>query len=543
MHTKLLLADDEPLVLVGLQSILNWEAYDMEIVGVAHNGEEALQLIDEKKPDLAIVDIKMPVKNGLEVMQACREKGGSLPLFILLTSYEEFGYAKEALHLQAVDYLVKLELTPDSLLHAVQRARQRLDAMQTAEQKAEPPAADDLSTFYERFFMKLYHNLFESREQYALQRRELGIDFSFAAYTVCYCEILTDDTRRSWEKKTQLYSSTIRMVQETIHRYMACYITSLDLQHFNITFCLSEQEVPAYREHLAKILQKATEVVQSYFNVGLSCRIGCLVKDPFAICESYATARRISLAGESGGVSFYNPHTDSAVESFDFSSCRSEIRSAFEQLDLDTLSTLLTQIADSLDLHPIQYAGALDTASNLLYMSISLLPEGEAMLNRIFPGEEGCRCLYACRTVPDVTDWIRTLRAGLSLQLRQNRQNYKAMTVQKVMQYIRAHLDRKLSLNEVSAVFGFSANYLSQLFTKETGHSFVEFITHEKIAAAKEMMRHGTYKIYEIASKLGFESAFYFSKVFKKVEGCSPREYMQTKLCALSEPAEAPKND
>lgn len=79
----------------------------------------------------------------------------------------------------------------------------------------------------------------------------------------------------------------------------------------------------------------------------------------------------------------------------------------------------------------------------------------------------------------------------------------------------------------MAAVFGFSPNYLSQLFARQADCPFVEYVTREKIRAAKDMMREENVKLYEIAERLGFDNAFYFSKVFKKIEGCSPREYMQ----------------
>lgn len=79
----------------------------------------------------------------------------------------------------------------------------------------------------------------------------------------------------------------------------------------------------------------------------------------------------------------------------------------------------------------------------------------------------------------------------------------------------------------MAAVFNFSPNYLSQLFAQNSESGFVEFVTATRIAAAKTLMATTKLKIYEISDKVGFESAFYFSKVFKKLEGVSPREYIQ----------------
>jgi len=124
--TKVLLVDDEPLMLVGLESMLEWQNHDMKICGAARNGGHALELIEEKRPDLIITDIRMPVKSGLELMQSCREIYGRVPLFILLTAVEEYQYVKQAIHYQAVDYLIKLELTPEMLVTSLTKAREIL---------------------------------------------------------------------------------------------------------------------------------------------------------------------------------------------------------------------------------------------------------------------------------------------------------------------------------------------------------------------------------------------------------------------------------
>lgn len=99
--------------------------------------------------------------------------------------------------------------------------------------------------------------------------------------------------------------------------------------------------------------------------------------------------------------------------------------------------------------------------------------------------------------------------------------------VSNVKRYIREHVEEHLSLNEVAAVFGISPNYLSQLFKKYNDTGYNDYVTQCKIDEARKLLGSGSYKVYEVAERLGFESAFYFSKVFKKVVGVPPTEYMQ----------------
>ena len=118
---KLLAVDDEMLVLVGLKSMLDWKSLGIEYAGTAHNGQQALEQIELIRPDIVLIDINMPVKNGLQVAKECREKYGKLPVFIFLTSYEEFSFAKEAVSVQAIDYLVKISLTPEQLEKSIKK--------------------------------------------------------------------------------------------------------------------------------------------------------------------------------------------------------------------------------------------------------------------------------------------------------------------------------------------------------------------------------------------------------------------------------------
>ena len=123
---KLLIVDDEPLIQVGIKSMLPWKDYQIEICGTAANGKQALEVIEQVHPDLIIADIKMPIMDGLTLLKTCKETYGDLPLFIMLTSHEEFPLLKEAIKYDIIDYLVKLELTPELLLSSIQKAQKIL---------------------------------------------------------------------------------------------------------------------------------------------------------------------------------------------------------------------------------------------------------------------------------------------------------------------------------------------------------------------------------------------------------------------------------
>ncbi|MDD3429541.1 MAG: response regulator [Oscillospiraceae bacterium] len=534
---KLLLADDEPLVLIGLQSMLRWEDYDIEICATARNGSQALQLIEEHHPDIVITDIKMPIKTGLEVIQECRELYGDSPVFIMLTSYEEFSFAKEALHYGATDYLVKLELSPQSLSTAVTRAVARVTELQktTVSQSAFPSERTNLQSFRDKFFIRLYNNLFDSPEQFLLQKAELGLDFSAPQYAVAYCEIGGINTlSMNAEKLMKLYFSTIQMVKETAEKYLPCYVTSLDMRHFNILFCLNANNPDAAAlEPIATALNKAVTIVHGYFSVQLFCCVSGFAFSVDDIAGAFQNARRnFSSCNSVTPVVFLSKEDDCANGSsvFNMSLFKADLNRAFDELDADILYATITEIAQCFTGHSNRHVQAMDAASSLLYMTISLLPDGEKNAEQIFSADsDSYRGLYKLKTAEGCVKWMLHLRDGLCEILQSRRQSYKERVVASVQEYIRSNLNKKLSLNEVAAVFNFSPSYLSQLFAQYSAEGFVEYITEARIATAKVMMTDTDKKVYEIAEELGFESAFYFSKVFKKVTGQSPREYTQSR--------------
>jgi len=215
------------------------------------------------------------------------------------------------------------------------------------------------------------------------------------------------------------------------------------------------------------------------------------------------------------------------AEPFAFKDLRPVVSRALEEMDADALRKVISKISAHFRGKPQLLYEAMDAACNVLYMAASLLPGGDEMAAGIFREESGgYKCIYRMNSIDAVLNWLERLAEGCCGYFISRRHNRRQQLVSNVQDYIRKNLEKRLSLPEVAAVFNFSPNYLSQLFTKYSGTGFVEYITGERINAAKKMLARGEGLVYEIAGKLGFENAFYFSKVFKKVEGISPREYL-----------------
>lgn len=527
---KLLIVDDEPLVQVGIKSMLPWESMQIEISGIASNGQAALSLIENDMPDIVITDIKMPIMSGLELCRTVNERfGDQAPAFIILTSYEDFEMAREALTCRVSDYLVKLDLTPDVLRTSIERILPRLEKSSA---KKVPEERLTLYSYHDKFFISLLHNLFENREQFLLQCRELKIDFSSAGYVCCYCEIVNDSTEPlSDEKQINLFHSSFQMSRELFSKYLSCYDMVLDLHHFALIFCFADDAGDSFRESLHSAITDVGNQLHNYFNVSLHAGVGIWVTDPLAITNSYQYARdAFSNVSVSCPTAFFDDcqKTEDYKKSFNFAIFKDDLAQAYEEFDADKLFDTLTEIIDLFAAHPGHHLQALDCASNILYLSISLLPGGEEIVSGIFRDRpDNYRTLYKMTTTEQVIDYLTYFRDSLCETFRERRKESRKPIVSQVKHYIEEHVTEHLSLNEVAAVFAISPNYLSQLFKKYNDIGYNDYVTQCKIDEARKLLASGEYKVYEVAEMLGFVSAFYFSKVFKKVVGVPPTEYMQ----------------
>ena len=103
---RLLLVDDEIMIREGFKRLFNWEEHECEVVGEASDGMEALAQIDSLHPDIVIMDINIPIMNGLKVIQLSRIKHPDIA-FVIVSGYDDFSYCREDLRLQITDYILK----------------------------------------------------------------------------------------------------------------------------------------------------------------------------------------------------------------------------------------------------------------------------------------------------------------------------------------------------------------------------------------------------------------------------------------------------
>ena len=519
------IADDEPLVLIGLQDMIDWKSQGFEIIGNARNGSLLENEIKTKKPDLVITDIKMPVKTGIEVLESLKAENpdASHSLFIFLTSFEEFQLIKKAMSLEAVDYLVKLELDEKQLEDALSRARERLDRINGNRKEN---SVNELQYLQERCFMRLLFSL----DAEDIDPGDVGLELDAAAFTVCY--ITLGNIASDKANAMSLYQSACRLIKETVSRYLNCYLIQLDLGHAAIILPFNENQKAGYRSYISSASKVTLESLENYFSLKASAAIGPLVEDIRMLGDSFFKAKALSNAvKENERLTFFDHIQNRSLEIPEIKLDSQLLTKAFGELNAQLLEECMEKTIKEMKERSISRVNAMDTASTILYMATNLVPDAQTCLEEIFPPSENVfsfRQLYQAGSTEEVIAWLKRFSKGFSAIFAERKQDYRMQTVQKIQSYIKENVGRKLSLGEVASIFGYSQNYLSALFSRYASMSFVDYVNSAKIEKAKTMLADPNALVYEVATSLGFDSPFYFSKVFKKVTGISPTQYQNS---------------
>lgn len=370
---RLAIIDDEEETRQIMVNFIDWENYGITVIGEASDGLVAYDLINSQHPDIVLIDIQMPGMTGLEVLEKIRLEGTISPAFIIMSGYDDFEYARKALSLNAVEYLLK-PFRPDDVIMAIQKSIKHLELIRGSIQ-ASSSAVNTM--------------------------KPLGggaIDFSLLHYPS--------------KEERRLLDSLKTNTQDAVLTDLKCFWD-----------CLCE------------------------LNSSEESRLNCAVILYVEVC-------RFLLERGSRFSKPYFDHWDNSP---------GEISQNIYQ-----------------------------TLEEIMLEAISLIETGDG--SHIY--------------------------------------------VNSAIQYIQAHYNENLSLENVAAAISLSASYLSSLFSKVLGTTFIGYVQSVRIETAKELLRTTTLKVYEIAYQVGYDDEKYFSQVFRKAEGISPSQF-RTQSAKKSEQTQA----
>ena len=292
MRYKVMLADDEPIMRKALQSLINWNSIDCEVVFVAENGKEVLNSLEEMCPDILITDIKMPGADGIEIAKYIWEK--KLPTkVILLTAYADFSYAQSAIRYDVVEYVTKTGAF-DELLRAVERCKLLLKERILL-------SSEEKEARMESFFRGVYDGNIYNEITSRYEQLHLGV----TDYTVVFFEFLMDDaTERS--KRVKLYDSLknffhLAFAEQVVHGMFY----KKDMYGLVLKCPQGQEKTESYlKETCTKVMDMMDNFMELYVFVGISGMHGDIEELPDAY-EEAQTALNHSHLEESEKLNFY----------------------------------------------------------------------------------------------------------------------------------------------------------------------------------------------------------------------------------------------
>ncbi|WP_314724216.1 response regulator transcription factor [Enterocloster bolteae] len=536
---RVMIVDDEPLILAGIASLLDWNEYGCEISGKAANGQQALKLMEEQKPDIVITDIKMPGMDGIGFMKAVKERGWDDVIFILLTNLEEFSLARQALSLGAVEYLVKMELTEEKLADSLKLAMERREMKRKAE-AAGTAVTVSREEAVRGYIEKLltdggtfsggasYGNASEASAQNqgegydsCLRRPVLAI----ISFNYGYEGFSSDFTR---EDQKKVISFAENIIEQMVKGYFdhSCLVRR---ELNSLVLVMSTDGIEDYREQIRSLGEKIISVVKDYFEVSVSVAVssrkeslgefGALLYEAMSATNHY-------FYHSLDPVVFYSEECETSARhtgSFHIGFLKKDLSQAVALNDSGRLEEILDQVACLLREHNPSRQQAVNACANLYFFLSSFFEDGE---EPDFPYEVNImEKLGRLGTLGQIIQWINWFKEAVSGILERRRDTRVDKIAEMVREYVMEHYKERITLGQAAEALNISQGYLSTAFKKQSGESFTNYVSAIKIEKAKELIASHQYMMYEVSDLLGFDTPFYFSKVFKKVTGMSPKEY------------------
>lgn len=527
---RIILIDDEPLILAGIASLICWEEHDCCIVGKATNGHAAIDLILEARPDIVITDIRMPVMNGLELIEACKEKNCEFA-FIFLTNMEDFQLAKQAVHLGAVDYLVKLDLQPQTLIQALERAKEHCSRMESHHNKElytlllkdnqkqlernyfsqlifhpsdpELPSNPEIDTRYE----SMYLILFQMKPEQILFGQAEAYDFSFIS------NLLLD------------------VISGIGARYFSSH-TILTPQKDTMLLVVSPKPESDSEKSLSEFCAKVNAAIGTYFALTALFGISQKRNNPLKLSDAYLEAQSAlehCYYDSSLRIVFYKSQysriKQPAQREFNINFLKKSMSAAVLENESQDLKEIFYELSDLFAQYKPDKTQAVSACINI-YSYLHDLLQNESGKDNVFPYSiDIAEQLSQLGSLDDILLWLNSFCEKICAMLTDRKEKRSDKFVYMAKRYIHEHYREKLTLSEIAEYLKISPGYLSSSFSRYMNQTVSDYIAEVKIEHAKELIDSGQYLIYEIADQLGFENAYYFSKVFKKVTGMAPKNY------------------
>lgn len=497
---KVLLVDDEPFITKGLQAILDWEDLGFEVVKIAGNGAEALSYIKENTVHLLITDIMMPKMTGLELIEEAKRIQPFMKCMIL-SGYQEFNFVKQGVKLGIENYLLK-PVDEDELLKSIQTISQKLYRSFSSNQYP------GFTTLKDNTLWRLVNGEIEKGEwQERLSLYNMNFLRSFYNVSILHFE---------YEKDLELNKRMQTYIEDN---YPATCFYNPDQELIIIFEADNKGDLLIYNNELLNqyLAEISDEVGRHYLSMGIE------VTSVGGLIESYVVARELTLNKavlEDGVLITESLPIDKQklleVEQESKVQLAKSIMDSREEVEKSVqLFFRNLQLEKNFVSHRVVRKYAMDLIS-FVHHSV----RKEKYSNQTSSIEK----LFHATNIQEIQNILEDYCDDLIDKMNQKDET-RSPVIQKILKYMHENYDQSLSLKTLSQRFYVNPIYLGQLFQKEVGMVFSDYINHYRLEKSKELLRDTQLRAGHIGKKVGYGDITYFYKQFKRNVGATPTEW------------------
>ncbi|THF77092.1 response regulator [Cohnella fermenti] len=528
---RLLIVDDEILVRIGLKTILPMSGDEFEVVGEVASGLEALAILEQTQVDIVLTDIRMPDMDGLELLEQINRRWPDTKTFIL-SNHSDFAYVQRALRLGAVEYIVKLEIETDELLRKLRQVRDQLLSDRQKRHEATELATKAVrygSEVKEKRLRELLLRPATKRETEEWQT-EFGIAPFRSGITVALAQIRDYErllARNRFQSERLLQFTVSNVLSELLKKYGGSEMTALDDGRFAF---VSE------RPNIAAMLEEMRHAVGTFLQLSLIFGVSRPQHSVYTLHGAYEEARtalhHLFYAEETehwAARSDMPAYEDMPSEPWE----EEQWERLIEAFDEPGMRSLLTEWTDELStrrhLRPSEVRRIWLRLTDLF--ARSLKAEGaDIYAVTLHDGRYPHNVIRQAETLAEIRDWfLGWIPVFLAYKRERGKQKWRS-EVRTVVRAISERLHLPLKVSDLAAEVGFTENYLSILFKKETGETITDMLTRMRMKKARELLKNPEIKIYEVSEKVGYADPNHFSRSFKQLEGMYPTEFRKSVL-------------
>ena len=521
---KVLLVDDEPFIMQGLQVLIDWEQEGYEQPRTVSNGQEALEVLKDFPADLIIADINMPVKTGLEMLRELRIEQNKDTYVVILSGYAEFSYVQEAMRYACTDYILK-PVEKENLTSVLRKVSAMKEISDKEKQEGELREKAYLDRNLIALFLGKSDNLnFEYVHKYIRMSEEMRyIEIQLQIDTMT--DEFSDEEKRNYLRK--LYNASRDFLKEYANHCVidvAGYEKIYDIGFLYCDYMAKERQL-SEKEYLKSFLKYVKDVTK----LPVIMIVGKKVANEHGISKSYGTSYMLrSLQGFREKKEIYYYEEEAHVTDHGVLLCKNsldELIAAIEQNDHILIKQKVDAFFEEMQTRGITGGTMTLNINYLMFQLIHLASEQDSDVNQ----EEILRLISEDTFGEGIMRGNKIHLARMAYEygdyLAQLRKNVSRGILGEVEKEIKNNYASNLTLKELSERYYVNSAYLGQLFRKKYGCSFKDYLNQYRMEEAAKLLIRTDQKIYQIAEAVGYKDVDYFVNRFIAVKGCTPAKF------------------